>query len=550
MNGFSGLAKNRIAPHSNPPRVANSRPLLVGTTIVAMDSDAVARRARFAIERSEVDGVRVFSGNVPGQMQCMLAFRVGVADESVPTRGITHVVEHLAMYSVMQSLGAGDRYNARVEPLRTRFVAKGESDDIVAFLRQVTSNLASLPADRLAHEMRVLRTEAANRDHGSVKWKWIYRFGAQGLGLVDYEEFGLRWLGPDAVLDWASRWFTAGNAVLWLSKPIPDGLVLNLPAGAAGELPEAKPLPYVTPAVYHVGDRWVSLSMLTSRVPALALGTRIFDNELRQLLRRDNPIAYNVNAIAERIDRSTGEITAFADSLQANSRQAADAIVGAVRRLAGSGPTAEELEAVKLNWRRTLADPEAPLGLLDAVALAELDGVEPRMIDQADAEVEDVTAEDVAHVFGEGMKAAFLALPFETKDDLEGFTPVPSGGGERADGVAVTIRPGVAKRDIINYSEDGISMTHDNGVVVGMRWEDIAGALWWAAGRIVLLGPDGSTLNVEPRNGATRRACTPRFGARSQATGGCRWTIRTQMRRRSLNRLGRCSSSVRPDSVA
>src|SRR5438034_9740000 len=99
-----------------------------------------------ALTRTEVDGVPVFTLSVPGPLRAMLAFRVGVVDETLPTRGITHLTEHLAMFRLMES-GARHRQehiNARVEPMRTRFFATGTPEEILAFLRDVCAGLANL----------------------------------------------------------------------------------------------------------------------------------------------------------------------------------------------------------------------------------------------------------------------------------------------------------------------------------------------------------------------------------------------------------------------
>ena len=36
-------------------------------------------------------------------LQAMLMFRVGVADETLPTRGISHLAAHLAMFALMHA---------------------------------------------------------------------------------------------------------------------------------------------------------------------------------------------------------------------------------------------------------------------------------------------------------------------------------------------------------------------------------------------------------------------------------------------------------------
>src|SRR5260370_26886421 len=97
----------------------------------------------------------------------MLIFRVGVIDETLPTRGITHLVEHLALFVPMQDSAMATRMNARVELHRTRFMAGGSADEIATFLRDVTSRLAAPPVDPLEDEKRNLRPPAGTKSHRS-----------------------------------------------------------------------------------------------------------------------------------------------------------------------------------------------------------------------------------------------------------------------------------------------------------------------------------------------------------------------------------------------
>jgi predicted Zn-dependent peptidase len=451
-----------------------------------------------APDRTELDGVPIFSLDVPGPLRAMLIFRVGVVDETLPNRGITHVVEHLAVYPLMQNADAANRINATVEPLRTRFMATGTEQEIASFLADVTSNLAALPLDRLQNEKRVLRTEAANRTTGSLKAAWSWRFGAKNLGVTDYEEFGLRWLTPDAVVAWAESWFTAGNAVLWLSGPVPDNLKLNLKAGPRKRVPDVKPLDFSTPAIYQQGDRWALLSMLGARGTALFMGTRILDNRLRDRLRHQDSIAYEVHADYQRVDGNTAEITAFADSLAPKSKEAAQVLVEVARDLGQSGPRSDELAAVRAERRRIVEHPESGFGRLEQAALEELEIPHPQTQAELDAEIEAVTAADIATAFQQALPSAVIAIPNGVPMTLAGFTPIPLGSGDRINGFQVSAMPEAGHSDVIDYSDVGISLTQPNRTTIGMRWTDIAVAMWWTDGRRTLIATEGTGVTIFP----------------------------------------------------
>ncbi|MGA7912595.1 MAG: hypothetical protein WCC30_13775 [Candidatus Dormiibacterota bacterium] len=456
------------------------------------------RPADLTPARSVVDGVPVFSLAMPGPLRAMLVFRVGAVDETLPTHGLTHLVEHLAMFPLMQGIDAANRINARVEPLRTRFIATGTPEEVTAFLGNVTSTLSRLPVDRLESEKKVLRTEAANQRAGSLKAAWSWRYGARGPGLVDFEEFGLRWLGPDHLADWAHTWFTAGNAVLWLTGAVPDNLRLNVPVGPRRPLPDLVPLRYTTPAIYQQGDRWVLLSMLGARSNAILIGTRVLDARLRERLRNERSLSYDVHANYQRLARDTAEVTAFADSLAPSAREAAEAMADVVRGMADGGPRKEELSAVLAERRRVQEHPDAGLGRLDQVAVEELEGLESTSIAELDAEAEALTPADISEAFRSAYQTSYLGIPKDVPMAVPGFTPIPASSGEPIKGIQVVPMPGAGHSDVIDYSVEGISLTQPNRTTIGLRWSDVAVALWWSDGRRSLLGNDGSGIQIVP----------------------------------------------------
>jgi hypothetical protein len=119
------------------------------------------------VRSGEIDGVRVrwaSSGSVDGPFRACLLFRVGRADETLATGGITHLIEHLALFGVGRPCYG---FNGCVEPGRTSFVVSGDEAEVSDHLAAVTTALGRLPFERLATEVRVLRTEAAGRGRES-----------------------------------------------------------------------------------------------------------------------------------------------------------------------------------------------------------------------------------------------------------------------------------------------------------------------------------------------------------------------------------------------
>src|SRR3954464_5184895 len=98
-------------------------------------------------ERFDVDGVPALFSPTSGPMRAGLAFRVGFADEPLPKRGITHLLEHLALHSPG---GADYPYNGATGVEHTFFHMQGSESDIVAFLNSVSASLLEPPMHRLA----------------------------------------------------------------------------------------------------------------------------------------------------------------------------------------------------------------------------------------------------------------------------------------------------------------------------------------------------------------------------------------------------------------
>src|SRR5215469_1023455 len=90
----------------------------------------------------EIDGVPVFWSDVGGPVSAGLLFRVGWSDEALSGRGLTHLVEHLAL----THLGVDTPYvrNGFTEPATTRFVMSGTPEQAVEFLHGVCRALTDL----------------------------------------------------------------------------------------------------------------------------------------------------------------------------------------------------------------------------------------------------------------------------------------------------------------------------------------------------------------------------------------------------------------------
>src|SRR5262245_42098338 len=135
---------------------------------------------------TEVDGVRVWYTDVGGPCMGGLVFRTGRADETLPTAGINHLVEHLALFSLWDH---GFDMNGSAAILTTSFFVSGTQRQTESFLSEVCRSLRSLPMDRLDDERQVVETEARSLG-ASFAGSASARFGPRGFGIVDWFDFG------------------------------------------------------------------------------------------------------------------------------------------------------------------------------------------------------------------------------------------------------------------------------------------------------------------------------------------------------------------------
>ena len=224
-----------------------------------------------------VDGVPCFWADVPGPCQAGLLFRVGRADETLPTAGITLLVQRLA-YA-----------DGAVDSVITSFQAEVERPAVAGFFEKVCRSLSALPLGGLATEKRVLSVEYEREDPGLPERMMMMRFGAVRHGLSFYEPMGARWLAPEDVADWARRWFTRGNAAVWMTCPPPPDLRLPLPDGGRAPAPDPVAIPGLQlPAFAAAGHGLTASTMVGRRSAPLTVAVRAVAERLRDA---DHPVA-------------------------------------------------------------------------------------------------------------------------------------------------------------------------------------------------------------------------------------------------------------------
>jgi zinc protease len=457
------------------------------------------------VKRRIRGGIPIFAVDGPGPASCALIFRVGRADETLLTGGVTHLIEHLTLFPV------GDQpydYNGFVEPHRTVFHATGTPEECVEFLATVTESLMDLPMHRLEHEHRVLEAEARGRSSGLYDALVTYRYGPAGLGLVAYPELCIQSMSARKVDAWRAANFTAGNVALVVSGIPVEDIRLTLPGG------ERRP-PVVAPEIETDLPGWfpyqgtaIGLSMVGPAGSALAAGARILEKRLLRRLRTEMGIVYQVGVSVQTLDGDSVHVVVASDPVPERTAEALKVLEEELAHLTDEGPDEAELHADRRALRRDFDEPQGAYALANYLAVQELLDADPRTPAAVAKVMRAVTVDDVADALATARQTALWAVPrhVEAPEHVRAVSIMskPRTGGRRLAPVA----PHVS-----GYEPDDRLVLGDHGVGIdGGDWHlhvDYAhcvGALAWSDGVRILYGDDGFILRLRPwewRDGRT-----------------------------------------------
>lgn len=439
----------------------------------------------------ELDGVPLLHAPHPdGQYAAGLVFRVGRADETLATSGITHLIEHLALHEH----GMSDlHYNGTTADLFTHFFVRGTAEQVRDYLHGVCAGLQDLPLHRLEIEKRLLANEAEGR---SSTPSLIYRHGAEGHGLPAYAELGLHGIGPDDVRAWAARHFTRGNAALWIcGSEVPPGLRLDLPDGARIPAPAVTAHLPQLPAWFGSDGNVLVASGLLPRTATSQVFAQVLDRVLFRDLRQRDGISYRAGTDYAPLDRDLATVWAIADCAPDQRAALVGSYADAVARLRLRGPTAAEVESAVTTLVSGLGDPTAESQRLPGRAFNLLLGRDDEEIGSLIAQTRAVSRDEVraaAQLFHETSVVQVPAIGLDwagharapelsTGEPVRGTRHAPSAPG----GVELTI------------GSEGVTRHYDQGHAT-VRYAETAAMLRHPDGGRELVGLDGVRVSVEP----------------------------------------------------
>ncbi len=462
-----------------------------------------AEGAVLEVEHYELDDIPLFHLPMTGATILTLTFRVGRADEPVPLGGMTHLFEHLVMNTVSDAL---DHSNGMTGPFQVSFTLRGTPEAAARFLRDVCRAIETPKYSRIHEEANVLRTEAAGRQGMGISQRMIwFRTGYQGIGTMSIPELFLRSLDEDALREWVTKYFVAGNAVIWIAGDIPDDLLVALPAGDRQAPPETARIPgFQTPVLVQDGIPGVGASFVVERSAAVTAGFRTVDQHLKRALRVNRGLAYDVGADYLPVSATQAVANVRATCLPAVVPEVEKVLLETIDDLAARGPSDDELAEQSQKMARDLLDPLSIAGRLDAHARDVLFGKEPGSAAELVDEQWALHSDDVARAFREARDSMLFVVPPVGRrpqrhfERYPGPTMYPAGDGRSFEFISTKhdVPWARSKSPRLTVGALGLTIDSANGRrMIGIRWQDVVAVVRDPDVRMVL-SRDGSSLRI------------------------------------------------------
>jgi hypothetical protein len=450
-----------------------------------------------SLRQTEIDGVPTVWSPVPGPLRATLTLRVGSADETYLSAGISQLLQEVAL----TGLPKGDP--TFVDPTRTVFTVDGEPGEVVDFLGTLTRQLVphgDQPSTGLREQARRAQ---GDRGHARKDAQSVRRYGAQGYGLVGTDQIGVQRVGPAELGDWSRRFATRANSVLWLSGPPPAGLRLYLPGGDFQPAPDPRQsIVPVSPAWFTGPPGAVLLDCLvTWELPAEALAD-VLRGRLIEELRSRLAVAQAPSTEYLRLTGDTARLIAFSDLDPRRQFEGVRPMLTMLEQISAEPGSPDAVRESEIDtWvsreREQTQAPGCRIDLLEAAAWDVLHGLTPIDGEQRLTRLAEVTGEQIATVAREARATLLAQIPPGISPQWQSWRAVPASPNPRFTGHEYRSRHRDARAgQTIQVGPNGITMAGDNHLSVPL--DSTVGVLRWSDGGRVLVGADGLLLEVEP----------------------------------------------------
>lgn len=446
-----------------------------------------------AITETEHQGVQtVLAGRTGATISAGLMFRVGRADETLATTGITHLVEHLSLHEH----GLGDlHYNGSTDNCFTHFHVAGTEADVVAYLNGVCAELNDLPLERLETEKEILHTEAEGRGGGPAPAMALYRYGAQGFGLASYDEMGLPNATPDALRQWVGKWFTRENAVLWItSDRIPEGLDLTLAPGTHQPMPQVTSALPGTPAWLAGSNNLTCLSSVIPRSTAGSIFAGVLGKRLFRELRQKGGLCYTASSEYYPRDRDSALLWAVADAHPDKVEAVVGGFIDVLAGMRFGTIEQSDLDAVRTTTLRQFDEPDLAAHRLPGYAANLLSGQRNLTDAELIEEITETTVDDLQQIANQVWDSALFQVP-ALGLDWAGVHEAPQYSSSAVHGRRFESLERDATAVIVG--NEGVSLARGEGHAT-VLYRDSVAMLVWPDGARRVFGRDGFHVHIEP----------------------------------------------------
>jgi len=446
------------------------------------------------VRQGEVDGVQAFwveTGRPT--VTASLITRQGMVDETLPTTGWTHLLEHLSLHD----RASGPLHvNGSVTLLHTRLDAHGPAERVAQTLESITGWLAEPSFDELAREQSVLRAEAAMRGAGEVSSGLLWRYGAGGPGLSGYAEPGLSRADAASLTGLAKQAFTRGNTALFLDGPPPASLRLHLPEGPLRRTPAAVPCDDTLPAAYLI-NAGITLSGVVPRTVAATVLPHVLREVLTAEFRERDGGAYAPWSHYEPVDDERAVLFAGSDAndllletiVERGLHQLGEVVRGTFKQTLVTD-TVDQLVQV-------MSDPYNLPGLAFRAATDHLRGEAVLDLDEVLEEYRSVDVEAVVAAASALQSSLMVGVARQARwDEQMPILGMPS-GPEKLDGRSHRSRDFPAHREQLVVGREAVQIGPPKEYRT-VRRDEVVGMLVYPDGGREVVARDGWSIRVEP----------------------------------------------------
>lgn len=471
-----------------------------------------------AIHVDHVDGVPLLWIDAPPPFSMFLMFRVGQADESLQTAGITHLVEHLAF---PHDHADGVANNGTTDLTSTRFYAWGDPDEAATFLHRVTRTLSHVPFDRLDQQRDIIATEESRWSVTPGGELLIARYGARAHGLPGFRQLGLRAVTRNQVEDWIGRFFTSGNAIVCMTGPPPGRIGLELPDGPRRPAPVAEPVPGTLPRWIARPQPFVAMSVVAGYDAAFGAASRIVERRLYDRLRTQKGLSYAVQSDTKLIDGATLHRMIVADCLEDAAPLVTDEVIATAYEFANTGPTGAEMtDDLNRLERQLQSEAQAAVGWMLYAAECYLHNIDVEEFDEYLELRRSLTRTEIREAWAAALETLLLCVPpwvvvNDPRFTTPGWPPMVTGRTFHPPGLG-RFRGGT--RAIV--SQEGVSIVGQDGSHATIHFAATQALLRRGPAQRWVIGDDGSEISFD---GAAYAAGSELIAALDQAVPRERW---------------------------